>query len=88
MSAKSGDKKKANTGRMFGNKFIVKHKNGNPLKGRYFVLNLDSVNATEKMRSRKAMQVYIQQAVETDPTYAIKLLQFYTDSVVPEGNGV
>ena len=71
-------------GSIYGSKFSVQHKNGKPLKGRYFVLNLDSKNPTERERSRNAMRVYIQQAVATDPNYALELLRFYTDASVEE----
>lgn len=71
-------------GQIFGNKFSVLHQNGKPLKGRYFVLNLDSKNEVERERSRKAMQVYIQEAVATDSAYALELLKFYTDASVQE----
>ena len=71
-------------GQIYGSKFSVSHRNGKPLKGRYFVLNLDSKNEVERERSRKAMQVYIQEAVATDCTYALELLKFYTDASVQE----
>lgn len=71
-------------GQIYGSKFSVSHQNGKPLKGRYFVLNLDSKNEVERERSRKAMQVYIQEAVATDCTYALELLKFYTDASVQE----
>lgn len=71
-------------GQIYGSKFNVTHRNGKPLKGRYFVLNLDSRNAQERERSRKAMQLYIQEVVPVDPAYAIELLKFYTDASVDD----